>query len=612
MPFELQYTSAPHGLLPGQSGLATVKMTKGMPLQLRESLETLSSYHGASIEHASSKQFQCSSLLHFAAAGTRWYVLSRSANAGLDYTHRQTFFVHHVAFSPEETAGLDPLSLLNAADFLRSRWDGRVEEIAAPPRIPHPAQPGAKLNGPLTAEWKAFIVDEALAGKLIYLITPENSSLSLAESLLAAATQRERWNVTFMTRFQSLSPTVKCAVRCLAPGAPLPAQLDRSQATVVDATGPLGPAPPGRVVASQQSVPEARAMVPAVTAASIPRPTHRQPSMTTAEERWQSEAAEFVRPNRRSTPTESPAGYSFGQGIALGAVATLAICMGLAAIIILSLQSRIAERDQTINDKTTDYAKLQTELSTAESQQKTTAAELDSLKNTTTQQLHLLDSNKQTLNETIDSLENKLKERDATITGLNKQNDEQKASINSLQADINSLKTEKEQLAQQLKDELAKQKTNQPDKGQTVADSGKAPVPPPTPTPTPRSLIPDVSVGNSSVIDVPNAPPNASILKLDLTGVSDPFTSKAIEFGKIVKCFLSAPGPGKPASPNGVELATFTTQKNKVSVTFTWSDGVKFLNDAQKAAIKGQLDNATLKVTYEGGEEKTVPLSGQK
>jgi hypothetical protein len=228
-------------------------MTKGMPLPLRESLESLSSYHHEPEGHGGNGDHVCSSLLHIIAGGSRWFVLSRSADAGVDYTHRHNFFVHHVAFAPDETQGIDPISLLNTPNFLQSKWDGRVEELPIRPKISNGtgAWPGQARPGFLTDEWKNAIVDEALAGKIAYLIAPDHTALGLAESLLAAAAEQDRWNVTFITHFQSLPPGARCGIRCVAPNSPKLRNLNRSDTLVVDLTKPLGtaPAPLGHAIA---------------------------------------------------------------------------------------------------------------------------------------------------------------------------------------------------------------------------------------------------------------------------------------------------------------------------------------------------------------------------
>jgi hypothetical protein len=154
MPWELIYTSAPRGLLPGRSGFSTVKMTQGMPLQLREALEGASSYRHLypPNDPRAKRNPVCHSLVEIALSGKRWLVLSRIADAGVDHTHRSNFFAHHIAFTPEESRAYDPLRLLTTPGVLQTAWDGRVEELPVSQGIP---QGGLPESAPILWSSKA-------------------------------------------------------------------------------------------------------------------------------------------------------------------------------------------------------------------------------------------------------------------------------------------------------------------------------------------------------------------------------------------------------------------------------------------------------------------------
>jgi hypothetical protein len=347
MPFELQYTSAPRALLPGQSGLATVKMTKGMPLLLREALESLSSYHHGVENTSGNGQAACSSLLHFNAGGNRWYVLSRSANAGLDYTRRHNFFVHHVAFADDEIEGLDPIFLINSSSLLQSKWDGRVEELLTPPQVRSGVAAAPRAPNSLSEEWRNAIVNEALSGKSIYLVTPSESALGLAGSLLAEVPVSDRWELSFITNFQSLPFSVRCGLRCISPTNPAVHSLGRSGALVVDLTKPLGDAPATTRPSTGHALPPPRTVVPKEFPKSppiskaIPRPTAAPvQARQLIRKKWESRVDDDDYDDVDDDfEDESRSDRSFGSGIAVGAIAGIVLAIVLGIPVVMYLQS---------------------------------------------------------------------------------------------------------------------------------------------------------------------------------------------------------------------------------------------------------------------------------
>jgi len=451
MPFELQYTSAPHGLSLGESGFATVKMTKGLPLSLREALESLSSYHYGEAENKGSNgRHLCSSLLHVTAGGNRWCVLSRSADAGLDHTHRHNFFVHHIAFSPDETHGIDPISLLNASNFLQSKWDGRVEELAIRPPIQNGAGTSPAQHPPdvLTDDWKNAIVDEALAGKITYVIAPDRSVLGVAESLLAATPPEDRWNITFITHFHSLPPAAKCGIRCIAPNSAKLRNLNRSDTLIVDLTKPLGPAPASRRIAIAHVTPS-----PNIVTASLPasrrQPTRQRTSGAPNQEyrpaglSWESSfedvASERPRPN-----------HSFGVGIAFGAIVGLVLALVLAVPVFMLLQSRIARIRDERNAFESNLAKLQDEVKAMQTNQQEQAKEFDALKKVAKQDIQQLQDNNDSLKQLILEEKRNITDRDLKIASLQLSIGALKRQRLDSHKDIKDLNSKNNVLAQQL------------------------------------------------------------------------------------------------------------------------------------------------------------------
>ncbi len=100
MPQQLIYTSAPQGLAAGRSGHCTVARSASMrePLVLR--LEQLSYYQHLSLSGGKERPIFAYRIIDI--RGSRFHVLSRIQDAGLDFTGRTNFIAHHLALASEE------------------------------------------------------------------------------------------------------------------------------------------------------------------------------------------------------------------------------------------------------------------------------------------------------------------------------------------------------------------------------------------------------------------------------------------------------------------------------------------------------------------------------
>jgi len=160
VPLELIYTSAPRGLKAGSSGYCTVARTRGLREDLAAALERRSLYaHEPGDSSPVYFSFRPLSL-----GGTSWRVLSRAQDAGLDFTGRRHYLVHHLLLDPsEEPNGLQPAEILLGWKGWREKWEGAPEELAMLPatdwcrdlpRVRLPAQEWKRQVG--DAGWAAF------------------------------------------------------------------------------------------------------------------------------------------------------------------------------------------------------------------------------------------------------------------------------------------------------------------------------------------------------------------------------------------------------------------------------------------------------------------------
>ncbi|MDZ4821249.1 MAG: hypothetical protein SGJ20_19995, partial [Planctomycetota bacterium] len=107
---ELIYTSSPKGLKLGSRGFCTVASTPGMAKNLADRLESLSGYRhlhppGSPEAHLNPVN---SSYLRFVLGGQTFYLLSRIADAGLDYTQRTNKLAHHIALQHSDLPSAGP------------------------------------------------------------------------------------------------------------------------------------------------------------------------------------------------------------------------------------------------------------------------------------------------------------------------------------------------------------------------------------------------------------------------------------------------------------------------------------------------------------------------
>src|SRR5215475_3351636 len=118
---ELFYTSAPRGLDLGTSGFCTVAATHGLSARLRERLQALSAYRHpfAPLDPRNPVVY---SHLRLDDGGRTCHVLSRIADAPLDYSGRSNYFAHHVVLEAEELLAAGPAWLLQQPGFLEEHW----------------------------------------------------------------------------------------------------------------------------------------------------------------------------------------------------------------------------------------------------------------------------------------------------------------------------------------------------------------------------------------------------------------------------------------------------------------------------------------------------------
>jgi hypothetical protein len=100
MPQELIYTSAVRSLIAGRSGYGPVARSREMREALILELEKLSYYQHLSLSGGQERPIYCCRIVDI--RGSRYHVLSKIQDAGLDFTGRTNFIAHYLVFRPEE------------------------------------------------------------------------------------------------------------------------------------------------------------------------------------------------------------------------------------------------------------------------------------------------------------------------------------------------------------------------------------------------------------------------------------------------------------------------------------------------------------------------------
>lgn len=225
MPYELIYTSAEKGLRPGTRGFCTVACTDGITPNMVLLLEQLSAYRHI-ITPTSPDNPEVHSHLIIPINGLTWHVLSRIADAGLDYTRRSNKIAHHLIFSESEVRQLGdtgPVEILEQTGLFLHSWD-------QPPQVlPFKRLPECRSGKPgICQKWEEIYGDAGWGGVLAgsfernlpvcIAFKPKQKRLPLLRESLALLPMDMRWNVSFCTYYTKYPPSVHCECKCVLSG----------------------------------------------------------------------------------------------------------------------------------------------------------------------------------------------------------------------------------------------------------------------------------------------------------------------------------------------------------------------------------------------------------
>lgn len=313
---ELLYTSAPRGLKAGSRGFCTVEATAGMPPAVAQLLESLSGYRHL---NAPGDPANPVVLRHVIAtvAGAPTHILSRIADAGLDYSGRSNKIAHHVALPRGGLNAAGPAWTQRQDGFHQATWDGEAKTIPAGPSLPGPSLPAAAVPPAPCRTWAAVAGDAGWAGVLAdavatgspaplpIVVRADQDILSLVGEAIALLPPGLRWQATYTTFHTQLPPGAQCAWRFVIDGTKEAEEtLKRRDRNQLDLRQPLGSPPAGPWVEAART--GERPSQPATAPAGVRKATRTEASPFIEDPGELTVAAPGWEPNRPTPPPPPP------------------------------------------------------------------------------------------------------------------------------------------------------------------------------------------------------------------------------------------------------------------------------------------------------------------
>ncbi|MEG2077117.1 MAG: hypothetical protein RRY34_11485, partial [Victivallaceae bacterium] len=143
MIYQMIYTSLPHCLKPGSSGLGVVACTRGMPPDVIRTLSMFSGYSLVFPAHDEQAELNPKSFIHYLYnyAGNQYDVISQVKFAGFDYSGRSNVLAHHLMSEVNSRPQYGLAALIKgccANNLLLERWEGEpyiIEKSAVWPAV---------------------------------------------------------------------------------------------------------------------------------------------------------------------------------------------------------------------------------------------------------------------------------------------------------------------------------------------------------------------------------------------------------------------------------------------------------------------------------------------
>lgn len=358
MPQELIYTSAQRGLKTGSRGFCTVASTAGMAQNIAELLERLSGYRHVNPAGSSgpNRNPVVHSFLRSRIGGRSYLIVSRIADAGMDYSQRSNKLAHHVAFAEQEKNSAGPAWLLGQPNLFQSSW------ASDPAKLPQRSFPDSQNEPRVCQSWQQITGDAGWGGALansfvsgqnaFIIFTPEMDVLSLIAEAQSLLDPESRWNATFSTYFTQLPPNVECKWKCVLAGSPEAVAARRARNDlVIDLRNP-GTAPPSEFTDAARTGAKIYKAPPPVPTMPSNYPG-ADPSFAAQDPMVRTEhyAAPGVRGQRLGPPPQTKSKINTTTKVLLGVIAALVlIIFVLGAAIALPAIAKMIRPQKPVED----------------------------------------------------------------------------------------------------------------------------------------------------------------------------------------------------------------------------------------------------------------------
>ncbi len=228
MASQLVYTSSPKGLKPGSFGFCVVACTRGMNERTIASLETLAGYRRVFTDQsAASRNPTAYSHLLFETPGGVLRILSRVADAGLDYSGRTNKIASFFNVHPSELVAPGPAALFYQPGLFVTEWTTSDspryfdEETVLPTVVstPRGCDEWRRVAG--DPSWAGVLAATVFSRKPVTLVVrPDQDVLRLFLEAIELLPPSDRWNATFSTYFMKTAPGVTCQWKAVMQGSP--------------------------------------------------------------------------------------------------------------------------------------------------------------------------------------------------------------------------------------------------------------------------------------------------------------------------------------------------------------------------------------------------------
>lgn len=248
MALELIYTSAEAGIKPGARGFCTVAASRELPAPLASTLESLSGYRHLfppKTPNARLNPVACSHLtLPFNGKPT--HVVSRIADAGLDYTDRTNKIAHHLVLQRGDLIEAGPAAIFGMPNMFVESWNSKptifpnAKTIPAMNIAPAVCKNWAQFGG--DPGWGGVLAGSVLQRRPVSIVASVGMNLlPLFQEAIALLPAGRRWEATFSTYYSKLPPGVDALWKGVLTGSAEEGYVRAlPRVLILDLTRPLG------------------------------------------------------------------------------------------------------------------------------------------------------------------------------------------------------------------------------------------------------------------------------------------------------------------------------------------------------------------------------------